>query len=183
MAHLITHLVYPAPLIHHPMSAPVSICPVPADQRPINEFKSLQESWFFGWSSADFKTFMVRVVLLWGGCGFIIAPIAASGFEPTEALGRFCLATSGGGAFLMSLVLLRLYLGWGYVYRRLHCEAVYYEETGWYDCQSWSKPSAELAQDRLISTYQVQPVLQRLKYSFGILGLLCMVGYSLWQFC
>lgn len=165
------------------MSAPVSICPVPDDQRPINEFKNLQASWFFGWSSADLKTFMVRLGFLWGACCLIVSPIAASGFEPTDALGHFCLATSGGGIFLVSLVLLRLYLGWGYVYRRLHCEAVYYEETGWYDGQAWKKPTAELTQDRLISTYQVQPILQRLKYSFGLLGLLCMAGYGLWRVC
>jgi Conserved in the green lineage and diatoms 27 len=169
--------------IRDPMSAPVSTCPVPADQRPINEFKSLQESWFFGWSSADLKTFIGRLALLWGmGC-FISSPIAASGFEPMEAFGHFFLAMSGGAIFLMSLVLLRLYLGWGYVYRRLHCEAVDYEETGWYDGQSWTKPMAELTQDRLISTYQVQPILQRLRYSFGILGLFCIVGQSLWSLC
>jgi hypothetical protein len=165
------------------MSAPVSACPVPADQRPINEFKSLQESWFFGWSSADFKTFMARLGLLCVASCFISGPIAASGFEPTEAFGHFFLATSGGAVFLTSLFLLRLYLGWGYVYRRLHCEAVDYEETGWYDGQSWIKPTAELTQDRLISTYQVQPILQRLKYSFGVLGLLCIAGQSLWRFC
>ena len=165
------------------MSAPVSICPVPADQRPINEYKSLEESWFFGWSSADFKTFLVRFGLLWGmGC-FISVPIAASSFEPTEAFGRFFLAANGGAIFLISLILLRLYLGWTYVNQRLHCETVDYEETGWYDGQSWTKPHAELTQDRLISAYQVQPTLQRLRYSFGILGLLCIVGQSLWRFC
>ncbi|WP_404788279.1 CGLD27 family protein [Altericista sp. CCNU0014] len=165
------------------MSAPVSACPVPADQRPINEYKSLQESWFFGWSSADFKTFIVRLGCLGGTSGFIAGPIAAASFDPTEAFGRFFLAASGGIILLVSLILLRLYLGWAYVYRRLHCETVDYEETGWYDGQSWTKPHAELAQDRLISTYQVQPILQRLKYSFGVLGLLCIVGRSLWQFC
>jgi hypothetical protein len=180
----VAHSIRQLPLILlDPMSAPVSICPVPNEQRPINEFKSLQESWFFGWSSADFKTFIVRLGLLWCGSCVIVGPIAASGFAPSEALGHFCLATSGGGLFLMSLVLLRLYLGWGYVYRRLHCEAVYYEETGWYDGQSWTKPVAELTQDRLISAYQVQPILLRLKYSFGILGLVCLVGQSLWRFC
>lgn len=165
------------------MAAPVSPCPVPADQRPINEYKSLQESWFFGWSSASFKTFSVRLGSLWGiGC-LIASPIAADSFEPTETFGQFFLAANGGAIFLLSLILLRLYLGWAYVYRRLHCESVDYEETGWYDGQSWTKPTAELTQDRLISTYQVQPILQRLKYSFGILGLLCLVGHSLWRFC
>jgi Conserved in the green lineage and diatoms 27 len=163
------------------MTAPVARCPVPADQRPVNEYKSLQESWFFGWSSADLRRFLVRLGCLWGLSWLISGPIAASSFDPDESAVRFLLAASGGGFFLMSLVLLRLYLGWSYVYQRLYCETVDYEETGWYDGQSWTKPPQELSQDRLISAYQVQPILQRLKYTFGVLALLSGVGTGLWQ--
>jgi Conserved in the green lineage and diatoms 27 len=167
--------------MYDPMTAPVTCCPVPADQRPVNEYKSLQESWFFGWSSADLKRFLVRLGCLWGLSWVISGPIAASSFDPTDAAVRFVLATSGGGFFLVSLVLLKLYLDWSYVHRRLYSETVDYEETGWYDGQSWTKPSQELNQDRLISTYQVQPILQRLKYTFGVLVLLSGLGVSLWH--
>ncbi len=163
------------------MTAPVSGCPVPADQRPINEYKNLKESWFFGWSSANLKTFLIRFGCLWGIGWLLVEPIAATSFDPADHLGQFLLAGSGGALFLPSLVLLRLYLGWTYVYRRLYAEAVDYEETGWYDCQSWTKPPEELTQDRLICTYQLQPILQRLKYSFGVFGLLCVFGTSLWK--
>lgn len=162
------------------MATPSSACPVPTDQRPLNEYKSLQDSWFFGWSSADLKTF-VRSVAIWYGIGCIISgPIAAVSFDPADSLSKFLVATSGGSTFLMGLVFLRLYLGWSYVYRRLYATTVDYEETGWYDGQSWTKPEAELTQDRLVCTYQILPILQRLKYSFGVLGLLCMLGNRLW---
>jgi Conserved in the green lineage and diatoms 27 len=160
----------------------VSGCPVPIDQRPVNEYKCLQESLFFGWSSADTKTFMTRLSCLWVIGWIIVEPIAASSFDPTEQLGKFLLAGNGGSFFLLSLIFLRLYLGWAYVYRRLYNETVEYEETGWYDGQSWPKPYEDLTQDRLISAYEVQPILQRLKYSFGVLGLLCVAGTSLWSF-
>jgi Conserved in the green lineage and diatoms 27 len=168
-------------MMYDAMTAPVASCPVPADQRPVNEYKSLQESWFFGWSGTDLRRFIIRLGCLWGLSWLISGPIAASSFDPTEAAVRFLLAASGGGFFLTSLVLLRLYLGWAYVHQRLYCETVDYEETGWYDGQSWTKPPQELSQDRLISTYQVQPILQRLKYTFGVLGLLSGVGTGLWQ--
>lgn len=163
------------------MTAPPSVCPVPADQRPINEYKSLQDSWFFGWSGAALKTYLLRLSLWAGLSGFVAIPIAAASFAPAEAPGQFLLASAGGALLLVSLILLRLYLGWSYIYRRLQSETVDYEETGWYDGQSWTKPPTELVQDRLIGTYEVLPILQRLKYSFGCLGLLLIAGQGLWQ--
>jgi Conserved in the green lineage and diatoms 27 len=164
------------------MTAPATCCPVPAEQLPVNEYKSLKESWFFGWSGAVLSAFLTKLGSLWGISALIVLPIAASSFDPSEAAVQFLLATSGGGFFLMSLVLLRLYLGWSYVHRRLYSETVYYEETGWYDGQSWPKPPQELAQDRLITTYQVLPILRRLKACFGVLGLLSAAGAGLWHF-
>ena len=162
------------------MIAPVICCPVPADQLPLNEYKSLKESWFFGWSGEGQKPFLIRIGALWLLGGLVSLPIAASSFDPADTLVHCLLATGGGGFFLPSLVLIRLYLGWSYVYRRLHSETVYYEETGWYDGQSWQKPIQDLAQDRLVSTYQVLPILQRLKYCFGYLGVLSLAGSGLW---
>ncbi|MCG9893773.1 MAG: CGLD27 family protein [Thermosynechococcaceae cyanobacterium MS004] len=163
------------------MAAPVTCCPVPADQLPVNEYKSLQESWFFKWSSADSRTFLAQLGIFWSLGWIITGPIAASSFDPIDSPIHFLLSGGGGSFFLLGLVLLRLYLGWSYVHQRLYCETVDYEETGWYDGQTWEKPPQDLAQDRLISTYQVQPILQRLKYCFGTLGLLSILGTSLWQ--
>lgn len=164
------------------MAAPVICCPVPADQLPVNEYKSLKESWFFGWSSAGLTAFTVRLACLWGLSWLISSPIAAMSFDPSEAMVHYFIAASGGGFVLISLVLLRLYLGWAYIHRRLCSEIVEYEETGWYDGQSWAKPAQELAQDRLIGTYQVLPTLRRLKSCFGILGVLSAAGTELWRF-
>jgi Conserved in the green lineage and diatoms 27 len=159
----------------------VSSCPVPLDQRPVNEYKCLKESLFFGWSSASTQTFLTRLGILWVIAWIVVEPIAASGYAPTEELGKFLLAGSGGSLFLLSLIFARLYLGWAYVNRRLYSKTVDYEETGWYDGQSWTKPDEDLTQDRLISTYEVQPIIQRLKYSFGVLSLLCVAGSGLWN--
>jgi Conserved in the green lineage and diatoms 27 len=164
------------------MTAPVICCPVPADQLPVNEYKSLKESWFFGWSGAGLTAFLTRLGCLGGLSLLISSPIAASSFDPSETVVHFSIAAGGGSFFLVSLVLLRLYLGWSYIHRRLYCETVDYEETGWYDGQSWTKPPQELAQDRLIGTYQVLPILRRLKYCFGALCLLSGAGTGLWQF-
>jgi len=78
-------------------------------------------------------------------------------------------------------VLLRLYLGWSYVCDRLSQETIGYEESGWYDGQTWTKPPEVLSRDRLIVSYQVQPILQRLQRTLGIIAILIISGSLLWN--
>jgi hypothetical protein len=40
---------------------------------------------------------------------------------------------------------------------------VSYEESGWYDGQTWVKTNEILIQDRLVGTYEVLPVMARLR--------------------
>jgi hypothetical protein len=38
-----------------------------------------------------------------------------------------------------------------------------YEESGWYDGQTWIKSKEMLVQDRLIGTYELLPKIEKLK--------------------
>ena len=76
---------------------------------------------------------------------------------------EFLLSGTVGAAFVVSLAVLRIYLGWSYVGDRLLSAAVAYEETGWYDGQVFIKPPEVLTRDRLLGTYEVKPTLARLK--------------------
>jgi hypothetical protein len=40
---------------------------------------------------------------------------------------------------------------------------VSYEESGWYDGQTWVKTNEVLIQDRLVGTYEVLPIMNRLR--------------------
>jgi Protein of unknown function (DUF1230). len=58
---------------------------------------------------------------------------------------------------------------------------IVYEESGWYDGQTWEKPPTVLFQEQLVSAYQVEPLLQRLRRSLAGLGLLyAAVGVLGW---
>ena len=46
---------------------------------------------------------------------------------------------------------------------RLMSAAVPYEETGWYDGQTFVKPPAVLARDRLLGSYEARPALNRVR--------------------
>jgi hypothetical protein len=111
----------------------------------------------------------------------ITAPISAASFSPTEATLAFLLASCLGSAFFVGLILIRLYLGWSYIGERLKKTKIIYEESSWYDGQVWEKPLEDYQRDQLIFTYQVRPLLQRLRKS-GLLLLILASSCSLMFF-
>ena len=156
------------------------VCPVPLEQRPINEYQDLKESWFFRWATLDLFAYVKPTIVLWGLSWLVSGPVAAVSFVPAKHPTQFGLLAAAGASLIPALALLRLYLGWRYVKTRLLNTTVFYEESGWYDGQTWEKPVEILTQDRLIVTYQVEPTLQRLSRTFQIVGLLFCVGIVVW---
>lgn len=163
------------------MDVSASICPVPSEQLPINEYNSLRESWFFRWAALDLGGYLKAIGWVWSLGWILSGPVAAASFSPAKHPGQFVLLGAGGASLLLFLILLRLYSGWFYIQNRLTSITVFYEETGWYDGQTWEKPPEVLTQDRLISTYQVQPMLRRLHQTFGVLGASFIGGSLAWS--
>lgn len=163
------------------MDAPSTVCPVPSEQQPLNEFRELQESWFYRWATLDLPAFCRPVVMLWGMTLVLVAgPVAAVSFSPQRDGGHFLLAALGGALVGPTLALIQLYMGWRYVRDRLASPTVFYEESGWYDGQTWAKPEEVQLQDRLVVTYEIQPLLQRLWVTFASLGGVGLLGALLW---
>jgi len=77
--------------------------------------------------------------------------------------------------------LLRQWMGWTYVQKRLLADQVDYEESGWYDGQVWPKPLPWLQQDQLVARHQIGPVLARLRLGLTVAGLLLVAGTGLCQ--
>jgi hypothetical protein len=164
------------------MESSVSICPVPIEQQPINEYQELKESWLFRWVTLDLRDYIIKLIWVWGWSWLVAGPVAAASFSPNKHLVQFMLCGGAGASVFLTLMLLRLYLGWSYVRDRLLRETIFYEESGWYDGQTWTKPPEILTRDRLIVSYQVQPILLRLKRTFGILTLFFVGGSLIWIF-
>ncbi len=138
-------------------------CPVPPEQRPLEEFRQLQNSWFFAWAEAGWIGLVRPLVLSW----LLLLPgtvLVASGSFSLRRVPLLLLAVGALAALLLPLLLLlRQWLGWSYVNRRLVAERINYEESGWYDGQVWEKPLAWRQQDLLVSQHQVRPVLARVR--------------------
>ena len=155
-------------------------CPVPQEQQPDYEYKQLQESWFFSWATLHPADYVKK--MLWVGFAFsaISAPIAAVSFLPTEYPIKFALSAIAGILFFTSLLLSQLYFGWSHVRNRLYQDRISYEESGWYDGQIWLKPESRLTRDRLIVSYEIQPIIDRLKKTFGFFLGITVVGSIIW---
>jgi hypothetical protein len=163
------------------MESTVDFCPVPLEQQPIHEYEQLKDSWFFHWVTLEplIYTRKLMWVSLWGW--LFASPIAAASFPPQKQLLDFVLGGVIGSIFFVGLVLIRLYLGWRYIRDRLQKKTVVYEESGWYDGQVWEKPETILNRDRLIASYQVEPILKRLQKTALILICSVTIGSLLWM--
>ena len=139
------------------------VCPVPINQRPLNEFNNIRNSWIISWPLLKKITFYRNLFYSW----IIFMPV--------------CFIVSSGSNYLKNnifdltfisltvslmfpiLLLFRQWLSWIYIYKRLNSERIEYEESGWYDGQVWEKPIDWRAKDLLIAQHQVKPVLNHLE--------------------
>ena len=160
----------------------IQVCPVPLEQQPVNEYEELKSSWFFRWATLEKQLFWRKIAVIWSIGWLLTSPIAAASFPPGKSLLPFILFSNLGAGFILALILLQLFFGWHYVSDRLKKETIFYEESGWYDGQTWPKPPEMLTRDRLIVSYQINPTLKRLTRTTGMLTLF-MVGDSMVWLC
>ncbi|XP_024011576.1 uncharacterized protein LOC18017442 isoform X2 [Eutrema salsugineum] len=118
-----------------PPPLPEADCPVPPEQQPINEYQSLSSSFPFSWASGDLVEYSSRLFVTGASFAFFVGlPVSWFGsvgpeYEPVKRI----LAAGSSGIFVVTLAVVRMYLGWAYVGNRLLSATVEYEETGWYD--------------------------------------------------
>ncbi len=155
-------------------------CPVPVNQRPQEEYKQLYNSCFFSWPTNEDKDFRTTLFKVWA----IIMPIcllilSGSLILKTNIIKLF-LTGNASSFFIIFLLLSRQWLGWNYLFKRLYSENIEYEETGWYDGQTWEKPIEWREKDLLIAMHEVKPIIKYIEktlwltlittISFGFIG-------------
>ena len=139
------------------------ICPVPLNQRPLNEFNSIRNSWIISWPFLERIIFYRKLTFSW----LMITPVCltisyGSDYLKNNLFELIFISLTASLAFPI-LLLIRQWLSWLYIYKRLNSENIEYEESGWYDGQTWEKPIDWRAKDLLIAHYQIKPVLNHLE--------------------
>jgi Conserved in the green lineage and diatoms 27 len=144
------------------------ICPIPFDQQPFNEYLNLKKNILFNWSTKNFRTFIIKLIIIF----IYIICLGSSIYLSMVYYGNLRIKLSYifygiiSAICIIEFILIRLYLGWSYVLKRLLNATVFYEESGWYDGQFWVKPANILIQDRLIGIYYIMPILEKIKVIF-----------------
>ncbi|MDJ0619607.1 MAG: CGLD27 family protein [Calothrix sp. MO_192.B10] len=159
----------------------LSNCPVPTEQQPLNEYQELKSAWLFSDCTRNWLGYLKKMAWICGFCWLVAAPVAAASFSPQKEAIHFFLCSIGGASIGAILALVHLYLGWSYVRDRLFSSVIFYEESGWYDGQTWTKPKELLARDRLIVSYEIKPILRRLQITFAGLAVLFVAGTIVWH--
>ena len=158
-----------------------SICPVPKDQQPTNEFIELSKSKIFSWPKSKIS-FTFILLKLWI-VTFIIFIIISSGSAYFESFKvRYILLSLFSSLSLPFLLSIRLYLGWNHIFKRLTSEKIEYEESGWYDGQIWIKPVNLKEKESLIALLEVKPILKNLIQILSIISIFALSGILLFQY-
>lgn len=146
-------------------------CPVPKDQRPINEYMELIQSNFFNWPVLAEILFTQKILKTFFFCFVLCFPFSSLFINFNQSFYKLVLVNSLIATFVLLLITLRLILAWNYIKNRLYNPTIFYEESGWYDGRLWVKSKNILVQDRLVHAYQVLPRIKKLNYA--LIWILC----------
>ena len=158
-----------------------SNCPVPKNQQPTNEFIELSKSKIFSWPKSK-KSFLFILLKFWLGTFFLFIIISSGSVYFETAKLKYILISFFCSLSLPLLLSIRLYLGWNHIFKRLTSEKVEYEESGWYDGQTWIKPVNLKEKESLIASLEVKPILKNLIQILSLITIFALIGILLFQY-
>ena len=137
--------------------------PVPSEQIPVNEYRSLQESRFFRWAILERWKYNSKLLAVWIA-GFLFSALIFTTRSTAYSLALSdCLWSIITAKIFVLLCLLRLYAAWHYVYSRLLVNQIDYKIFKLQKTVAWEKPRLMRERDNLVARFQIKPVLQRLR--------------------
>ena len=110
------------------------LCPVPEDQKPINQYISLKEVFFLKWTQSPIKKYLFQVLSGYFICfpTFLIYFLNLTPFSLKEIETLFLISST--------LFFVILYFRWWEINQQLTQSQVFYEEASWFDGKIWQKP-------------------------------------------
>ena len=137
------------------------LCPIPEEQKPINEYISLKENSLTNWITLTKKEYLWTLIR-----GFFILFLICLTFtfEGTESITQIIETiqiTSICSLICLSILLCYVIINWKQVDNRFKTSRLIYEEGSWYTSEIWEKPISLIKNDKLISSQIIQPILIR----------------------
>lgn len=151
------------------------LCPVPFDQQPLNEYISLKNSCFFSLFVLPVNKYVNTILSISVVVSILFFPLVLTTCSNPVNIFSCFLFDILIVTCVIIILLIRLYMAWSYVLKRLESATVFYEESGWYDGQMWIKTVDSMTKDRLIALYEISPYIYRIQYSLLIAILLLII--------
>ena len=156
-------------------------CPVPKEQQPTNEFIELTNSRVFSLPKSN-KKYSFILLGIWLITFLIFIVISTGSVYFSKNFIRYFLISLFSSLTIPLLITLRLYLGWNHIFKRLSSEKVEYEESGWYDGQTWIKPLSLKEKESLIASLEVKPILKSLIQIGSVISSIILFGVLVFQY-
>ena len=152
------------------------LCPIPEDQKPINEYISLKENNLTNWITLVKRKYLGTLFQIFLTLFLICLTFTFDGIESINQLIATFEQTSFFSLAILNFVLIYILSNWKQVNNRFNTSRLIYEEGSWYTSEIWEKPISLIKNDKLISTQILQPiVLRNLQFivvlAFGIFAL------------
>ena len=121
------------------------LCPVPEEQKPLNEYILLKKSNLLSWAFLPFRQYIVKII----STSFLYFPIILicllnlTPFSIINIIQVFLISST----IFFSVI----YTRFSDVYKKLNQARVFYEEASWFDGKIWEKPFFLIKNDKLIN--------------------------------
>jgi hypothetical protein len=139
------------------------LCPVPEDQKPLNEYIGIKENPLTNWFSFTKKNY-IKLFLKYYLQFSIMGLILAIFFDPKNIIYSSFLFT----IILFNIAFYTNIFRWVTIKKGLNNSSLIYEEASWFDTQLWQKPSFIIKNDKLINSQKVKPILKRINKTLFI---------------
>ena len=154
------------------------LCPIPEEQKPINEYIALKENNLTNWITLPKQQYLISVLR---GFFTLFLICLTFTFETVESINQLLTTIQKTTFFtLLSLFFVVLYVisNWKQVDSRFNASRLIYEEGSWYTSEIWEKPISLIKNDKLISTQIIQPILSRNISFLGLVGFLIFCSFN-----
>ncbi len=145
------------------------LCPIPEDQKPINEYIGLKENSFTNWITLPQKEYFSTLLRLFGTLFLICLTFNGQENDSINEIVLTCLRTILSSLICLALIILYTVFNWKQIDLRFNTSRLIYEEGSWYTSEIWEKPISLVKNDKLISTQIIQSILIRNMKMVGIL--------------
>ena len=134
------------------------LCPIPDDQKPINEYINLKENDFTNLMLLSKKNYFSKIFINFL-IGFVLATPLTFLFNVNSQLFLY------NSFYSTSFLILNFFINlsrWSQLLKRFRSSRLFYEEGSWYDGQNWEKPLELIKNDKLLTSQKIKPTLKRI---------------------